>query len=365
MPDFLRMPAIGLDISDHAVKYVVLKNTNKGLAVEAFGRRDLEEGIIKHGVIQDEKKLIVILNEVQKETGLHFARVAIPEMLVYGFNVNIPKVNHDQIKQAIEFQIEDHVPIQKESLIFDYEILSEGSRSYFIKVNAILKKTFESYNEALINSGLSVASFEPEPESVFRAIRLKDGQKNAIVIDLGSRRTSLSIVGGEKIISSSTVDFSGNLLANIIAGDGSSFEEFEKAKKGMILGDDEKSEKIKKQIDILNIEIKKHFNYWKEHLDIEDSLPSEDTSVEVFNGKEGSVLDIEKSGMIPVILSGGSAHLSGLPEYMSKKLKTNVSFADIWTQKSDSKSGGKNILKDGLLIYATAIGLALSDFNYD
>jgi len=398
LPDFLRMPAIGLDISDRALKYVELVNTNTGVGVKRFGKKNLAEGIIKRGIIQDAQKLGEACRALQQELGVRFARVAVPEELVYGFVITIPQVAPEEIRAAVEFQIEEHVPARKEDLIFDYEILKEDARSYTIKVNAILNKTFESYNNILANSGFTLVYFEPEPEAIVRSLILSEGE-NAIVVDIGAVRTSVSIIEDKKIVSATTVQFSGDLLTQTFATEGVSLEEAEKTKHSFTLGDDQKSILIKKNIDVLNKEIMRYFNYWQMHVqenvvstmsdmeELEEQIPKNTEEKvapdlggdeqkkfqDIVNTKtplEKKEIGIENKQEVSqfqkkIILCGGAAQLGGLQEYIAEQLHMPSSPAIVWNAPGVSHPEKHTIPEQELLTYVTALGLALVDFKYD
>jgi len=345
IPDFLRMPAVGLDISDTHITYVELIHTNKGVGVGRYGQKSLEEGVVLKGVVQDIQKLKTILSALQKELNIHFARVAAPEQLVFGFVITIPKVDQREIPAAIEFQIEEHVPVAKKDLIFDYEILSESSRGYHLKVNAVKQQVFESYRTVLGDSNFHLVHFEPKPEASFRGLVVNEDLQNSIVINISKDHSSISIVEDGIIISSASVGFNSG-------GEGN--------------------------IDNLGDEITRYYKYWRtkdvkkdvsiqvEDITTPESADSDDKSkleekIEDMIDGEGKEVDVVRS-MYPIVLCGEVGGLLPSFEQLAKKLDTKVVQGEVWnapTVESDSKY---HISKSKVAQYATAIGLALSDF---
>ena len=364
IPDFLRMPAVGIDISDTMITYTEIVHTNKGMGVGRFGQKALDEGIISKGVVQDTQKLQTILSALHEELGIHFARVTAPEQLVFGFVITIPKVDHKEIPAAIEFQIEEHIPAAKTELIFDYEILTETSRNYRLKVSAVTERVFESYRAVLEDSGFHLVHFEPKPEANLRGLVRDDAQQDAVIVDIGKDHSSISIVENDLIISSASVDFNSGGAGNI---------------------------------DTLGDEITRYYNYWrtkdvKRVVSVEDTKETDDRqeseeqkesqsdSEEVVPDKEASEgetktkdekaadVDQEKESsdttrsMYPIVVCGDVEGSVPSFEQLAKKLDTEVVQGAVWNAPDVEGDAKYHIPKNDVAKYTTAIGLALSDF---
>jgi type IV pilus assembly protein PilM len=355
IPDFLRMPAIGLDISDTMITYTELVYTSKGVGVGRYGQKTLDEGVIVKGVIQDTQKLQMVLSALHQELGIHFARITAPEQLVFSFVITIPKVDHKEISAAIEFQIEEHIPVPKTDLIFDYEIIAETSRNYRLKVNAITEKIFESYHSVLADSGFHVVHFEPNQEANVRALMLADNTKDLVLVDIGKEYTSISVVESGLIISSVSVEFSSSGAGNI---------------------------------DILGDEIMRYYNYWrtkdvKRALFVEEDEVDGDTTKRTENqeklqAEKQQTISEEKSkgdesqsqqettntasSMYPLVICGDIEGLAPSFEQLAKKLNTEVVQATVWNAPDIDGDSKYHIPKTDVTKYVTAIGLALSDF---
>ena len=97
-------------------------------------------------------------------------------------------------------------------------------------------------------------------------------------------------------------------------------------------------------VSILRDEIVKHFLYWHTHKDEE--------------GKDRPLIK-------KVILSGGDSNLIGLSEYLSVSMKINVEIANVWVNITDTGKYVPEISLDESLKFASALGLALGNFEHD
>ncbi|HYD92452.1 MAG TPA: hypothetical protein VEA37_13325, partial [Flavobacterium sp.] len=97
-------------------------------------------------------------------------------------------------------------------------------------------------------------------------------------------------------------------------------------------------------VSVLGDEIMKLLLYWHTHKNEE--------------GKENP--RIKK-----IILSGGDANLTGLPEYFSISTKNTVEVANVWTNIMDTGKYTPDITFSRSIAFASALGLALGDFEYD
>ena len=97
-------------------------------------------------------------------------------------------------------------------------------------------------------------------------------------------------------------------------------------------------------VSVLKDEIFKNYAYWNTHKD------------ELGNARP----QIDE-----IIISGGNANLIGITEYLEASLKTPVKLGNVWTNMNYEKNYIPDMNFDDSLSYATAIGLALGDFEAD
>ncbi|MFA5827548.1 MAG: pilus assembly protein PilM [Candidatus Paceibacterota bacterium] len=348
-PKFLTLPSFGLDISDESIKFVELVKMKDGIQINRYGEKKIPAGIIESGKIKDSKRMEEILISLRKEEGLKSVRVSLPEEQIYLFNFRLEKKGLESIREGIELSLEEYIPIPAQDAIFDYELLGEDDESLKLQVAAIPKNVIEGYLSIFKNSMISVNSFELEAQAIARAVIKKGDQETYMIVDFGEKRTGIFIISKGLVIFTSTLDMGGFMLTKMIEKNFKiSFEEAEKKKKECGLKRNATSTEIfsvlLNGVSILRDEIVKHFLYWHTHKD-----------------EEGQ----DRPPIKKVILCGGDSNLTGLCEYFSVSMKTNVEIANVWINITDIEKNTPEINFERSLTFATALGLALRDFYYD
>lgn len=347
-PKFLLLPSFGLDVSDESVKFIELVKVKDGIKVNRYGEKKIPVGIIESGKIKNQKSIEEILISLREE-GLKNVRVSLPEEQVYLFNLKLEKLGLDNVREGIELSLEEYVPISAQDAIFDYELLSEDEKNLKLQVAVISKNVIEEYLSVFKNSKINARSFELEAQAIFRAVVKKNDLETYMIVDFGKTRTGIFIVSNGIVVFTSTLDMGGLMLSQMIAKDLKiSFEEAEKKKKEFGLkrnaSNTELFSVILNGVSILRDEIVKHFLYWHTHKDEE--------------GKDRPTIK-------KVILCGGDSNLLGLTEYFSVSMKIKVELANVWVNILNTEQSVPDISFNQSLTFATAVGLALRDFEHD
>lgn len=337
--DFNRIPIYALDISDQSFKFLRLLDSESGIVVENFGEGVIHKGVVENGEIKDKNGLSEILKEVFYENNIKFAALSLPEEKGFLREIRVSGVSEAELLSALEFQIEEHVPLPATETFFDYTIVEKGSDYFNLVVNAFPKNIVESYTDVVNASGALPVIVESELESVARSIMPKDFFKIAMVVDWGKTRASFSIFENGVLRFASTALVGGELLETAISKNlNVSKSEALKIKFKTDVNDLKNSPEVfsvvSPVISELSEEIKKILDYWQ-------NRSASKTKVEY------------------IFLSGGDSNLFGLSEYLSSSLGVSVGLANPWVNvKFPSKYLPAIKYKDSLR-FSSAIGLSL------
>lgn len=342
-------PSFGLDISDQSLKFVELIPARHGIRIGKYGERKIPSGIIESGKIKDPKKLEEVLLSLRKEEGIRFVRVSLPEEQIYVFHLRLPKEGLENVRQAIELSLEEHIPIPAEQTIFDYDILSETKDSLELEVAAIPKNIIENYLMVFRDAYISVQSFELEAQAISRALIKKGDLGTYMIVDFGQTRTGIFIISRGATMFTSTLELGGEMLTQMIQKNFNvSEEEAEKMKRKFGLERNMENREIfsvlLNSVSVLRDEVVRHFLYWHTHKDDEGN---------------------DRPPINKIILCGGDANLIGLPEYFSSSIKTKVELGNVWVNIMNTEKYIPEINFSHALTYAAALGLALGDFEHD
>jgi type IV pilus assembly protein PilM len=343
------MPSVGVDISDNTIKFLELVGAGNGRRLGKYGEYAIPQGIVSEGELKNVEKLADELKLIKQKYDLHFIRASLPEEKAYIFHTDVPDTRDErQIRNTIEFKLEEHVPMTPREAIFDYEVLKRhknGAEHIDVGVVAYPRLTIEKYAGAFHQAGLIPLSFEIEAQAIASAV-VKDGDDGTyIIVDFGETRTGLFIMDKCRLAFTSTLEVKGRELTRSITKHLSvDAKEAIKIKNndGLIRNRDNKDllKSLMETITVLKEEIEKHYRYW--HTRVDD------------RGKR--VDRVEK-----IILCGGNANLAGLPEYLSGALNVRVERGNVWTNAFSLNDVIPEIDRNQSLSYATAVGLALRE----
>ncbi len=347
-PEALRLSGVGIDISESSIKYVSLKSSGIGsdkLSLSHYGEIELPPNLISRGEINDVTTLAEYLAQVKKRTGMPYARISLPEERVYLFETEVdPKLKQKEIRQKLEFSLEENVPLSPRDAYFDFNLTDNilDNKNILSVVTVGAREVIDKYYEAFKLAGITPILFEAEAASIARSVLIPKDIGTKLLIDFGKDRTGLGIVHDGVLMYSSTIDMGGNNLISALENqlgdiDVSVFE---------ILNDYGISGKFKglnlaevmlPVISSIKDEIQSRLHYW--------------------NNKNDSSRSVDE-----IVLCGGCANIRGLDRYFSDTLGLDTFLADVWINIFDTKKQAPEIGKRESYGYATSIGLALTSF---
>jgi len=347
-PTYILMPSTGVDISDTSLKYIRFApaaRVGTKRQLEVWGEIDIPEGVLNRGLVTDPKKLAEVLREFKIKTGADQIRVSLPEERAYLFETEIKRSTPaSEIRSLLEFRLEENVPIPAREAFFDYAILANATTDQTLKVvvAAYSRETILNYYDACIEANLNPVSFEVEAQAMNRAVLPEGTTGTHILVDFGKTRTGIGIVSEGILLYTSTIDFGGNQLSDILRKELGEKTEVEltiiKNTQGLIKGVDDTRcyDALISTISVIKDELATRIQYW--------------------NVADGSALQRQ---IRSVILCGGSVNLKGLPEYLEETLKIETKRADVWQNAFSFDDVIPPIDLRHSYGYATAIGLAL------
>ena len=344
-PEFLAMPAAGIDISDSSIKYLDATYAAEGLVPRVFDTMRLPKGVVVDGIVQDIPRLAEALRELRGQNDRRFANVSLPEELVYLYTLEVPTAHrHKDIVQMVEFSLNEHVPIPAGNAIFNYDVLSERNEITEISVTVFPRDVVEGYKLAFEESGFQVKGFELEAQSVARSVVPVGSQGISMIIDFGRTRTGITIAFGQVPIFSTTVKVGGNALTEAIMEHYSvSEEKADNIKREQGIADCEDKELRTTLMDTTTAlidEIRRHYRYWDTRRD-----------------ESGNRV----AGIERIFLCGGAVGLKGLPEHVSSVLQVPVRVGNVWENMFSLDAHIPKVSRTISWQYATAAGLLLRD----
>lgn len=350
LPHYLEMSATGLDMSDQAIRFIKFSKNKKGMIVNFFGEEKLPQGIIVSGEIIKKDDLINILSSLRKKYQLKFVKVSLPEEKSYFFKTEIPKVEDGEIRQSIEFRLEENIPLKADEAFFQYDVINREHKSnnhLDVSVSAVPRVVAENYAEVLEKSGLFPTAFEVESRAVTRSVVRNTDNLSVMVVNIRDSATIVTMIKNGAVRFTSAFVMGGNSITKALEKIFSiSFKEAEKMKEEKMFT--ESKESVAMFFSVIGVisefkdEISKFYSYW---------LAKNDSG-----GESGGKIS-------KIILCGKDSAIIGLKDYISQSLKTRVEIGNVWDNvfSIEQTLPEINFLKS--LDFAVAIGLALPKGN--
>ncbi len=334
-PRFLKFSYVGLDIGRESLHFAELISTGESFKLGRYGRRAFEPG---DNILTNES-LKKTLKEIKKTDGITYVKVALPEEETYLFTMEVAGDTPQEIRNNIEFHLEENVPIQDADALFDYYILPKKDIKIAV-VSVVSRDVINKYNSVLEECGMTAVSFMVESGALSRSIVKKNYVGSHLLVYLSREKTMLGVVEYGFVQFSSTTSFGGAQLTSAIQKQfGVDIEEARKIKykEGLFKtsGDESFATGLATTISVLRDEIQRVSAYWLKQTN-------------------GGGSPVEK-----IILCGKDAAIPGFADYLSSSLKMPVKVSNVWANIDYYKNLVPEISFEDSLSYATALGLVL------
>jgi len=303
-PKILDIPSFSIAVSDRNIRCVLLRKNNSNLEVVRYSEYPVPEGVISGGQIENMDEFSKILKKIKIEYKLNYVRVSILEEKAYIFKTEIPAVKRKEVYGAIEFTLEENVPVPANELVFDYTVVGQKNENLDVVVVALPIKNVEEYMTVLEMADLELLSLEVESQAITQAVVSPNDKENKMIVYFNGEKMSIYM------INNAVVHF---VSSNSIRGD------------------------IKENISYVSQEIKKIHSYWRSLDENPKDLKKDISNVLVCGDfiSEDILLQISVNTKLPIILG------------------------NVWTNIYNLNKFIPNIPFEESLAYAPAIGISI------
>jgi type IV pilus assembly protein PilM len=344
-PAFVSLPAVGVDVSDTSLKYILFRKTGDHLSLEKWGDLKIPDGVVVQGTVKDVAALARVIAEVKKETKTEYVRLSLPEERAYLFETTVKRsLTPEEVYGAIEFRLEENVPLPPRDAEFDYVPVGTLGAETRVVVTAYAKETVLAYLGACHAAEVRPLSFEVEAQALARAVVRQGDEGVYLIVDFGKTRTGIGIVENGLLMLTSTIDLGGKDLDQSLQRAYTKADQDElirlKNEYGILVSAEQPAvrEALSVPIGTLRNELVSRIGYWN------------------------SKAETKERAIARVILCGGIANLAGLTEYFTDALGVPVEQANVWQNAFRTDVTVPPITRRYSYGYATAVGLALGSF---
>lgn len=210
-------PPVGLDITPSALVAVTLKRKGKHYTVAARSESPLAPGIVVDGEVHDADALGAAIKAFWSEHGIKDKTVAIGVANQRCITRVIEKVrikgNKKQLREAISFDVAEHLPIPLEEAVWDFHTVDRwkaedtGAEMERHVVVMVYRESVERYRDAVTAAGLKVARIDLNAFALMRAglpavklaLLAEEAEDDPVIalLDVGPTSTNVVISRGD------------------------------------------------------------------------------------------------------------------------------------------------------------------------
>lgn len=366
---------IGLDIGSHSIKLIGLKMTSKGPYLTCLGIKEIPPGKDKEDVNTVAETLKSLLSELGLKTkkvnltisgsGIHIKRISMP---------SLPKA---ELKEAVRWEIKDHLPFPIETAHIDFHILNEyvedNVKKLDLMVVACPKHLIDRTLSIAERAGLQPTHLDVGPFALWNILLTWDQikkEETVALIDMGAEKTGIYIFKNGILQFSREVTPAGaDITRAIVEGIGSAGEP------ELIY---ERAEKIKQEMGIPSEpyqEALRPFDKLRAHDALQQAKNTTLLKIsflvrpvlEKLAAEIGRSLDYYRSQFNEeridrILLTGGGANLKNIVSYLGSELRLPVEhFNPLGKFLFDSKMIDVQLLNQTGSIFTIAAGIALPE----
>lgn len=214
-------PAIGLDISQTGIK--IMSVDPKRLLVLGYGAIDLDPAKIQKSLDSEDNYLADSIKSLLNEKlvgalSSNQTIIGVPTNRSFSRTFTLPIKLESSLKDAVETEVEQYIPLPINSLYVDYEIIERTKEQLTVIMSAVPKVLIDNCMTACFAAGLQPIMIEPGINAVARVLETtEEGHLPTLIVDIGPANTDIAILDKGAIQLSGGLAVGGNTFTLDIA----------------------------------------------------------------------------------------------------------------------------------------------------
>ena len=334
------MSTTALDIGTHTIKALMTKSGKPQQLLKAV---DIPNslGLVVPQSDQESRQFTELIANLMNDYKLDGSdvRLSLPESMIANKVIEVPILTDAELASAIGWQAEQYIPIPKDDLSLEYQILSRPEKKSAESTMKVLlvashKSLVEKLHNIFLSLGIEPTIMETQMFSVIRALDVQSNDPETLIAQMGANSLDLAVVANGNFDFIFSSKNGGQLLTNAIAQSFNlDLKQAEEYKIAHGLDANEANGRLLQVlqpiVDNIVLEMQKAIRYFSQ----------------VHPGET-----IKR-----VVLSGGPAEMIGLSQYLSDKLALEILLAAPFAQAKGQIPEYKQ------LSYNVCMGLALRE----
>lgn len=348
---------VGLKVGSTSLKFVELVHKKEGyrlknISIEEFPFSEKKDGYLNHPGFIAEKIREVIrryrLSPKRIVTGVEGESVAVRL-------IKVPPMKENELREAIRWEAEEHLPYPVEDIVLGYQVLKNGmsdsqSKELSVLLVGVKKENVDEHLRLFNQIGIYPAIVDVNSLALYNvaeSIKMTDKAEGCALLNIGHYTTNLLVLSRGFPFLIRDIKFGGdNITRSLIKSLGVNYAQAERIKKDFsITGGGLKVDIKEEEVDRL----------------IKEALA--DLVKEMVHSFEYFTSTREGVPVQRVILSGGSCLIKNIDDFLSQQLGIPVErmnpFASIIYQRE--KLGFSPLLAP---LFAVSVGLAMREISW-
>lgn len=193
------MPALALDIGTYSIKALAGtpgKNPGINRAAEIFNTTGLAVPLDDSGV----EKLASLVQTLISDNDLPRSdvRLSVPETVVSTKVIAIPPLTDAELASAINWQAEQHIPIPPEELVLEYEVLYRPPKNDKAPMRVLLvglrRVVVDRFVQMFHTLGIEPSLIETQMLSIIRSLQFEAADPTTLIAHIGASNMNLSVM---------------------------------------------------------------------------------------------------------------------------------------------------------------------------
>lgn len=308
-----------------------------GYGTASFDASAIEDGVIVKPELIAQATKEMFANDFVGKLTTRRAALAIPAYRAFSRSMQLPILNGDELREAVNLEAEQYIPVPLKELYLDYTITGQREDSMELFAVAVPRKVVDSYVRLGHVMGMEPVLIETTMAAAGRLFEYGGtSDVTTVIIDFGTMTADIGIFD-KTILVAGTVPAGGLVFTNLIRDKlkvSDAEAGFIKTKYG--LGVSKKQQEItdalQPTLQKIVAEIRRMSRYYEERYGSNKSIGQ-------------------------VVILGGGANMPGLGDYLTSALRMPVRSQNPWNTLG--YQGLQAPSNPDKLMYATVAGLSL------
>jgi type IV pilus assembly protein PilM len=191
---------VSFDIGTYSIK-AIQAQVGKSIVVERTVDVANTTGIVVPNDEGGAEKLAQVVNDIFSDHSLAKTdvRIALPESLVSTKIISIPPLTDAELASAINWQAEQHIPIPLEELSLEYQVIfrpdhrEKGAQMRVLLVG-VRKSVIDRYLDVFLRAGIEPTVLETQTLSIYRSLAFLPDDPTTLIAHMGAVETTLGII---------------------------------------------------------------------------------------------------------------------------------------------------------------------------